>query len=99
MTSTRKTWNPILETFPDLIKWITVNDHRHPREVKSGKAQADKQEVKVARVLRLCRYLDKQGELPENWTRQLDEVCIRYAKCLCWRALDISGRRDHLEPV
>lgn len=76
--STDKLRIPLMEGFSELIKWITVNGHRHPREVKSAEARADKQECKFARTLRLCRERDKQGKLPEDCVRQLNEVCVQY---------------------
>jgi hypothetical protein len=68
-----------LEGFLELIKWVKLNDNRHPREVNPSTHGVDKQERKFARVLRLCRERDKQGKLPEDAVRQLDEVRVKSA--------------------
>jgi hypothetical protein len=75
---------PLLDRVSELIKWVDLHGHRHPREVKSTLHTVDVQERESAKTLRLCKSREKQGKLPEEASRKLDEVrCKTYDNVYC----------------
>lgn len=69
---------PLTKGVSELSKWIKHHNLRQPREVKST-VEADKTERRMARTLRTCRALDKEGKLPEEAASMLDEVRVKSA--------------------